>query len=265
MANKRMFTMKICDSDAFLEMPISAQCLYFHLNMRADDDGFVGNPKKIIKIIGANEDDLRILITKRFLLTFEGGVIVIKHWRMHNTLSTNRYHETQYQDEKAMLLLKANGSYSFDSGVPLDDKRYTEMHQNKSGGQLADKWQTNGGQMADSDLDLDIDLDREYIDIGDNKPTKRTRFVKPTLDDLEAYKQEKNLNVDCSIFFDHYEANGWRIGKVGMKDWKAAMRRWSRENDKKPTPKPTSQPNRIHNFDERRDDLSKYMVRKEIL
>ena len=102
MANKRMFTMKIVDSDAFLDMPLSAQCLYFHLNMRADDDGFVGNPKRVMKIVSASEDDLKLLIMKKFVLAFDGGVIVIKHWRMHNTLSQNRYHETQYLDEKSL-------------------------------------------------------------------------------------------------------------------------------------------------------------------
>lgn len=123
MANKRMFTMKIVDSDAFLEMPLSTQCLYFHLNMRADDDGFIGNPKKIMKIIGASADDLKLLIAKRFVIAFEDGVIVIKHWRMHNTLSQNRYHETQYTDEKSFLKLKDNGSYSLNSGDPIDDSR----------------------------------------------------------------------------------------------------------------------------------------------
>ena len=116
MANKRMFTMKIVDSDAFLDMPLSAQCLYFHLNMRADDDGFVGNPKRVMKIVSASEDDLKLLIMKKFVLAFDGGVIVIKHWRMHNTLSQNRYHETQYLDEKSLLKIKQNGSYSFEKG-----------------------------------------------------------------------------------------------------------------------------------------------------
>ena len=126
MAQKRMFTMKIVDSDAFLEMPLSTQCLYFHLNMRADDDGFIGNTKRIMKIIGASEDDLRLLIAKRFVLTFEDGVIVIKHWRMHNTLSRDRYAETSYTDEKKMLLLKDNGSYSLTGGNPIDDTRLIE-------------------------------------------------------------------------------------------------------------------------------------------
>ena len=83
MAEKRMFARKIIDSDAFLEMPLSAQALYFHLNMRADDDGFVNNPKRITDYVNASVDDLKILLTKRFVIGFESGVIVIRHWKIH--------------------------------------------------------------------------------------------------------------------------------------------------------------------------------------
>lgn len=158
MANKRMFTMKIVDSDAFLDMPLSAQCLYFHLNMRADDDGFIGNPKRIMKIVGAADDDLKLLIAKSFLLTFENGVIVIKHWRMHNTLSKRRYHETQYIDEKGTLLLKKNGSYSLTSGEPINDSGLLGIFE-LNGEQTENKWRTNGEQMENADLDLGLDLD----------------------------------------------------------------------------------------------------------
>jgi hypothetical protein len=140
MANKRMFTMNIVDSDAFLEMPLSTQCLYFHLNMRADDDGFIGNAKRIMKLVGASDDDLKILIAKSFVLTFEDGVIVIKHWRMHNTLTKSRYHETPYLEDKSLLRLKKNGSYSFSNGKPLDDGKIVEMF-NKG-----NKRRTNGEQ-----------------------------------------------------------------------------------------------------------------------
>lgn len=112
MATKRMFSMKIVDTDAFLDMPMSTQCLYFHLNMRADDDGFIGNPKRIQKLIGANDDDLKLLIAKRFVLTFDSGVIVIKHWRIHNTLRNDRYVETTYIEEKNMLSVKENKAYT---------------------------------------------------------------------------------------------------------------------------------------------------------
>ena len=104
--------MKIVDSDAFLEMPLSSQCLYFHLNMRADDDGFVGNPRKIMRMIQATEDDLKILLAKRFLIMFEDNVVVVKHWWMHNTLAKDRYNETSYIDDKAQLYIKENKAYS---------------------------------------------------------------------------------------------------------------------------------------------------------
>lgn len=155
MANKRMFTMKIVDSDAFLDMPLSSQCLYFHLNMRADDDGFIGNPKRIMKIVGASEDDLKLLIAKRFLLVFENGVIVIKHWRMHNTLSQNRYHETQYKDEKSFLRIKENGSYSLNKGQIIDDSKLIEAKEKYDKSRRL----TNGLQAADTDKDLDLDKD----------------------------------------------------------------------------------------------------------
>lgn len=112
MAERRMFTQKIIDSDAFLDMPLSSQALYFHLNMRADDDGFVNNPKKIQRMIAASEDDLKLLIAKRFILSFENGVVVIKHWRMHNLLRKDRYNPTQYVAQKNTLQIKENGAYT---------------------------------------------------------------------------------------------------------------------------------------------------------
>lgn len=136
MAEKRMFTQKICDSDAFLDMPLTTQALYFHLNMRADDDGFVNNPKKIQRMIGASEDDLKLLVLKRFILTFDNGVIVIKHWRMHNLLRKDRYHPTQYQEELALLDLKENGSYT------------EKLSGNTEVIELATNWQPTGNQSA---------------------------------------------------------------------------------------------------------------------
>jgi hypothetical protein len=133
MAEKRMFTKKIVDSDAFLDMPLSTQALYFHLNMRADDDGFVNNPKRIQRTIGASDDDLKLLIAKRFLICFDNGIIVIKHWRMHNALRKDRYRETQYNSQMSLLEVKENGAYT--------EKKH-------SGNQMATSWQPNGNQMA---------------------------------------------------------------------------------------------------------------------
>lgn len=112
MAERRMFAKTIIDSDAFLEMSLSAQALYFHLSMRADDDGFLNNAKKIRKIIGASEDDLKLLIAKRFVIAFDDGIIVIKHWRMNNYLRSDRHKPTVYQEELSMLNIKDNGTYS---------------------------------------------------------------------------------------------------------------------------------------------------------
>lgn len=112
MAERRMFAKTIIDSDAFLDMPLSAQSLYFHLAMRADDDGFINNPKKIQRMVGASDDDCKLLIAKRFIITFESGVIVIKHWRMHNYIQKDRYKPTLYKDEMSRLTLKENNSYT---------------------------------------------------------------------------------------------------------------------------------------------------------
>ena len=112
MANKRMFCLDIVNSDAFLDMPLSAQALYFHLGMRADDDGFIGNPKSIQRLAGASQDDLMLLITKRFLIAFDNGVIVIKHWRMNNYIQKDRKKDTTYTELLNSLEVKENGSYT---------------------------------------------------------------------------------------------------------------------------------------------------------
>lgn len=144
MAEKRMFTKKIVDSDAFLDMPLSAQCLYFHLNMRADDDGFINNPKKIQRMIGASDDDLKLLIAKRFILVFENGVIVIKHWRMHNTLRKDRYNPTQYQEQYKELSLKDNGSYT-EKPLEIPAEIHAEL---TDGNQMATTWQPDGNHLV---------------------------------------------------------------------------------------------------------------------
>lgn len=112
MAERRMFAKTIIDSDAFLDMPLSAQALYFHLSMRADDDGFINNPKKIQRMVGASDDDCKLLVMKRFVITFESGVIVIKHWRIHNYIQKDRYKPTIYKEELATLAVKENKAYT---------------------------------------------------------------------------------------------------------------------------------------------------------
>ena len=122
MAERRMFAKSIIDTDAFLEMPLSAQALYFHLSMRADDEGFVAKPKSIQRTIRASDDDFKILVAKRYILAFDTGVIVIKHWKIHNYIRGDRLQETNYMDEKSRLVLQDNNAYTEfngDKSVPI--------------------------------------------------------------------------------------------------------------------------------------------------
>lgn len=125
MAQRRMISLKIIDTDEFLDMPQSSQYLYYNFIMRADDDGFVSNPKKIIKMVNCNDDDLKILFIKRYVIPFENGVCVIRHWRIHNLIRKDRYIETEYVNERKILELK-KGKYELKNT----------------------KWQPNGNQMA---------------------------------------------------------------------------------------------------------------------
>ena len=123
MAEKRMFSKKIIDTDWFMDMPATTQNLYFHLSMRADDDGFVASPKRIIKLVGASEDDYKLLIAKKFIIPFDSGVCVITDWRINNYLRIDRHTETIYQDELNKLEVDENGRYvvGIPNGIPSQD------------------------------------------------------------------------------------------------------------------------------------------------
>lgn len=129
MAERRMFAKTIIDSDAFLDMPLSTQALYFHLSMRADDDGFINSPKKVQRMVGCGDDDLKLLIAKNFLIPFESGVVVIKHWKIHNYIRNDRYKPTIYKEEKSQLYLKDNNAYTLDKnlGIPSDNQVVYQM------------------------------------------------------------------------------------------------------------------------------------------
>ena len=126
-----MFSLSIMDSDAFLDMPTTSQLLYVHMGMRADDEGFVGNPKRISRMMGASDDDMKILLAKKFIIEFDSGVVVIKHWRMHNTIRMDRFAPTTYRKEKAQLFLEENRAYTLSKG----------------GASLATRWQPIGNRL----------------------------------------------------------------------------------------------------------------------
>ena len=120
MAKKRMFSQQITESDSFTSMPLSSQALYFHLSLNADDDGFINSPKRVQRMIGASDDDLNLLIVKKFLIPFDSGVVVVKHWRINNYIRSDRYVPTVYTEEKNQLIEKKNHAYSlkFQQGIP---------------------------------------------------------------------------------------------------------------------------------------------------
>ncbi len=136
MANRRMFSLDVVDTDKFLDMPTTSQNLYFHLGMRADDDGFVSSPKKIAAMVGANQDDLKLLIAKGFIIAFdEGGIVVLRHWRQNNLIRSDRYKSTIYQQQMAALSVN-NGVYSlvaqrYANGVPEVAKMETQYREDK--------------------------------------------------------------------------------------------------------------------------------------
>ena len=132
MAQKRMFDKTITNNDNFLEMPDSTQNLYFHLSMEADDDGFVDNWKSIMRMTGKKEDDLKLLIAKSFIIPFETGVIVIKHWRINNYLRKDRYHQTKYLKEKSLLTIEENEAYELkkDGGIPIGNREENSIEEN---------------------------------------------------------------------------------------------------------------------------------------
>lgn len=171
MAEKRMFSNKIVVSDAFLEMPLSAQCLYFHLNMQADDEGFLNSPKKVMRIIGSNEDDLRILIAKNFVLVFESGVIVIKHWRINNYLRKDRSNKTNFIEERNSIFIKENGSYTFDKKQEKLGCQPTDNQMSTIGIPRLDKISNNNVHFV-HDTSLDIDESNDVQDLKNNSNVK---------------------------------------------------------------------------------------------
>lgn len=214
MAERRMFAKTIIDSDMFLDMPLSTQALYFHLSMRADDDGFINNPRKIQRMIGASDDDLKVLVMKRFILPFDSGVVVIKHWKIHNYIRNDRYKETVYKDEKAQLLLKENGAYTElpASGIPDDNQDAYQMETQVRLGEVSLGKSSVGEESME-----------------EAEPPSRKRFTPPSVEQVREYCYERGNSVDPQRFVDYYTSNGWMVGKNKMKDWRASVRTWEQK------------------------------------
>lgn len=222
MAERRMFAKTIVASDAFLDMPLSARCLYFALGMYADDEGFVNSPKSIMRLIGASNDDMNILLVRRFIIAFPSGVCLIKHWRINNYLRSDRFQATKYTEERNQIIIEENGAYA------LIGERYTIGIPNNGIPSI--------GEVSQDKVSLD--KGRLGEDAPQSVAASNTRFKKPTLEEITAYCAERKNNVDPQAFFDFYESKGWRVGNQPMKDWKACVRTWERREKPNGTGKP---------------------------
>lgn len=197
MAQRRMFSKDITENDAFLDMPLSSQALYFHLGMQADDDGFV-SPKRIARMIGAQSDDLRILIAKKFALEFDDGVIAIKHWKINNYIQSDRKKDTTHKEKLAMLTVKGNGGYKLD----------TECIQN-------------------------VRVGKDSIGKDSIVEVKSRRFAPPSILEVQEYVSEKGYTVDPENFVNFYESKGWMVGKNKMKSWRHSVSTWQKREIQK--------------------------------
>ena len=214
MAEKRMFSKKIVESDAFLDMPLSSQALYFHLCMGADDDGFLNAPKRIMRMLGCTKGDLEILARNKFILCFETGIVVIKHWKINNSIRTDRYKPTQYIEEISQLTVKENNAYT---------------------------WINPQLSMLFDSVDTQYSIDKNRIEENSidkvSIEKKREGFARPTLEEVKAYVIEKGYRFDAEAFFSFYESNGWKVGKNPMKSWKDACTTWEKRESSAPKSK----------------------------
>lgn len=197
MAQKRMFSLSVTDTDTFLDMSTSAQALYFHLGMHGDDDGFVGSPKKIMRACGCNDDDVKLLAAKGYIILLESGVVVIRDWRLNNYIRKDRYQETIYLRERAQLKIDKAGRYTV--GIPDG---------NQTGAQ------NSLGQ----------------IRLGESPEKTDPPEIQAVQDYIAAQANAKRITIDAereaTSFVDYYTARGWTVNGNPVRDWKALARRW---------------------------------------
>ena len=214
MAQKRMFSLQVTDTDKFLDMSASAQALYFHLGMHGDDDGFVGSPRKIARTAGCNDDDLRLLAAKGYIIPFESGVVVITDWNINNTLKNDRYHPTLYSTEKSRLTTDNAGR------LTLGNSQETTWNQN--------------GTILEPEHNLTKPNKTKPNRENKAATPPHTRFSPPSVEDVRIYCLERGTGLDAERFCDYYAANGWIQGKgKPIRDWRAAVRTWERHGGRK--------------------------------
>ena len=248
MAERRMMAKSIIKSDQFLDMPATTQNLYFHMLLDADDDGFVNAPKSIMRIVGAKEDDMKLLVAKQFVIGFGSGVIVIKHWKIHNYIQSDRY-KPSLQPERVLLDITTNKEYTLNtSDVSSMD---TECIQSVSVGKVSiGKARLGKARLGKARLDKNNNEECE------KSHSKRKRFKPPTLEEVEEYCKERNNGIDAQYFIDYYEARGWELSKGRkVKSWKHCINTWEKNNFNR---KPVNKNSKEDALNDMRDLMSEY-------
>ena len=221
MANKRMFSVDVTETDAFLEMPLTAQALYFHLGMRGDDDGFVSNPRSIVRVSGCSESELVTLAKSGYIITFRSGVIVISDWKVNNYLRGDRYKTTVFQNELSMLEETANKRYVLAHGakrstvgIPNDNQVATQYRVEKSRVAVVDKTTAAAaGSRIDPDLAKIVQQYEQTIG----------QFPRSALDKLQGYRSSIPTEVICKAFDEAAESGhrSWKYVNGILKSWQA--------------------------------------------
>ena len=223
MANKRMFSVDVTETDSFLDMPLTAQALYFHLGMRGDDDGFVSNPRSVMRVAGCNEADLKTLEESGYIITFRSGVIVISDWKVNNNLRNDRYKPTTFQDERSKLSETANKRYILRTGNQVDTNGIPLCNQvtpqpNVTQRNLAQRSSSDNGATAaaprtDSGLAEIVQHFERVIGI----------FPRSALDKLQRYRDSIPAEVICEAFDEAAESGhrSWKYANGILKSWQA--------------------------------------------
>ena len=227
MKNRRMFSNAIVNSDVFLDLPLSTQALYFHLVMDADDEGFVGNPKRLQRVIGATDKDMQNLIDKRYILTFQSGIIVIKHWYIHNYIPKERFNKTTYTEEKSTL--------------KLDDKNaYTEISKCNTGCHTKCNTECNTDVMQnDNQVSYECTTQIKLNEIKLNKNKRENAYTHahedilqfiPTLQEVKDFFILKSISIDPERFYNYYSSLGWKKGNTPIENWQLLALEWNRKD-----------------------------------
>lgn len=229
MSDRRMFSNAVIDTDTFLDMPLTTQALYFHLGMKADDDGFVGSPKKIVRAVNCTEDDFKLLVSKGFVLCFENGVIVITHWNINNIMRKDRRKSTIYTDEKARLTTEKNDTYSIHQSdvnrlstncQPNDDQMSAQNKLNKN---KLNKNNISSSASADTRTHFDY---QSVINSFNSICVSLPKFLKLTDKRRQAIKKAKSLLDDLSFddYFAMVEQSDFLTGRSGK--WQGCNFDW---------------------------------------